>query len=256
MEDAARLAELERYHREEVAVCTRCALSEGRTTVVLGSGNTDADVMFVGEAPGYHEDQQGVPFVGQAGKLLGRLLEGIGLSREDVFIANVLKCRPPDNRDPRPEEIASCEPHLFRQVGLIRPHVVCTLGNFATRLLSGRPDGITRVHGCELPLTLAGRPLLLYPLFHPAAALYARATLGTLEEDFARIPELVAQARAAGAAGDGGEPAPGTAGEAQAAPQPEPARQASPSNAQAEVEPAPTGDSSVEDPPGEQLGLF
>lgn len=193
---AGRLAELERYHREEVAVCVRCALSEGRTNVVVGSGNPDADLMFVGEAPGYHEDQQGIPFVGQAGKLLTRMLEGIGIQRDDVFIANVLKCRPPDNRDPRPDEIAACEPHLFRQVRLIRPLLLCTLGNFATRLLSGRPDGISRVHGCELPLMVGGRRVLLYPLFHPAAALYARATMGTLEEDFARIPELLAVERA------------------------------------------------------------
>jgi uracil-DNA glycosylase len=198
-ERAERIAELDRYHREEVSVCTRCDLARGRTTVVLGSGDPDADLMFVGEAPGYHEDQQGVPFVGQAGKLLAGLLEGIGLDRERVFIANVLKCRPPDNRNPRPEEIAACEPHLFRQIQLIRPLLVCTLGNFATRLLSGRPEGITRMRGCELPMTLAGRPLLLYPLFHPAAALYARATLSALEEDFARIPVLLERAGVPGA---------------------------------------------------------
>lgn len=208
---------LERYHREEVAVCTRCALAEGRTTVVLGAGDPAADLMFVGEAPGYHEDQRGVPFVGAAGKLLSQMLAGIGLEREQVFIANVLKCRPPDNRDPRPEEVASCEPHLFRQIGLIAPLLVCTLGNFATKLLSGRPDGISRVHGCELPIRVAGREVMLYPLFHPAAALYARATMGTLEEDFARIPALMEQVRARGgdrppapgAPDSGPDPAPG-----------------------------------------------
>jgi uracil-DNA glycosylase len=188
----ARLAELEAYHRDEVSTCVRCPLSQGRTQVVVGSGNLDAEVMFVGEAPGYHEDRQGVPFVGQAGQLLTTLIEGIGMSRDEVFIANVLKCRPPGNRDPLPGEIQSCEPHLYRQISLIRPTVVCTLGNFATKLLSGRPDGISRVHGHELPLVIAGEPVLLYPLFHPAAALYTRAMLSTLEADFARIPELLA----------------------------------------------------------------
>ena len=187
-----RLAQLEAYHRDEVSGCVRCPLSEGRTQVVVGSGNPDADVMFVGEAPGYHEDRQGIPFVGQAGQLLTSLIEGIGLSRDDVFIANVLKCRPPGNRDPQPAEISACEPHLFRQISLIRPTLVCTLGNFATKLLSGRPDGISRVHGHELPLVIAGEPVLLYPLFHPAAALYTRAMLSTLEADFARIPGLLA----------------------------------------------------------------
>lgn len=226
MGPADRIAALDDYHRREVVSCVRCPLSEGRTQVVVGAGNPDADVMFVGEAPGYHEDQQGVPFVGQAGKLLGRLLEGIGVTRDEVFIANVLKCRPPDNRNPRPEEIAACEPHLFRQIQLIRPRVVCTLGNFATRLLSGRPEGITRVHGQELPLTIAGTSLLLFPLFHPAAALYARATLATLEEDFARIPELVA--RAAGTEAQGQAEATESPVATQAQPQvetaPEPAR--------------------------------
>ena len=119
------------------AVCARA----GRTQVVFGSGNPDAELMFVGEAPGFHEDQQGVPFVGQAGKLLDKLLGGIGLARADVFVANVLKCRPPGNRDPLPEEIAACEPHLFRQIELIQPRLVATLGNFATKLLSGKPPG-------------------------------------------------------------------------------------------------------------------
>ena len=130
-----------------VAGCTRCPLAAGRTQVVFGSGDPAADLMFVGEAPGFHEDQQGVPFVGQAGKLLERLLAGIGLERRGVYIANVIKCRPPGNRDPQPEEIEACESYLFRQVELIQPRVVATLGNFATKLLSGKPTGITRVHG-------------------------------------------------------------------------------------------------------------
>jgi uracil-DNA glycosylase len=173
------------------AGCTKCRLSQGRTQVVFGSGSPHAELMFVGEAPGFHEDKQGVPFVGQAGKLLERLLAGIGLQREDVYIANVLKCRPPGNRDPQPDEIESCEPHLFRQIDLIEPAVIATLGNFATKLLSGRPLGITRVHGKEQRLTIAGRSVLLYPLYHPAAALYTPAMLKVLESDFARLPELL-----------------------------------------------------------------
>jgi DNA polymerase len=147
--------------------------------------------MFVGEAPGFHEDQQGKPFVGQAGKLLDKLLAGIGLDREQVYIANVLKCRPPGNRDPQPDEIEACEGHLFRQISLIEPKVVATLGNFATKLLSGRPTGITRVHGAEQEATLGGRRVLLYPLYHPAAALYTPAMLRVLEEDFRRLPDLL-----------------------------------------------------------------
>ena len=147
--------------------------------------------MFVGEAPGFHEDKNGVPFVGQAGKLLETLLNGIGLSRADVYIANVLKCRPPGNRDPQPEEIEACESHLFHQIELIRPTLVATLGNFATKLLSGKPTGITRVHGIPQQVTLGGNEVVLYPLYHPAAALYTRAMLSVLEEDFRRIPELL-----------------------------------------------------------------
>ena len=173
------------------ASCTRCRLAQGRTQVVFGAGNPHADLMFVGEAPGFHEDKQGVPFVGQAGKLLDGLLAGVDLRREDVYIANVLKCRPPGNRDPQPDEIESCEPHLFRQIELIEPKVIATLGNFATKLLSGRPLGITRVHGQEQELTIAGRSVLLYPLYHPAAALYTPAMLKVLESDFARIPSLI-----------------------------------------------------------------
>ena len=175
----------------EASTCTRCALSESRTQVVFGNGHPDADLMFVGEAPGFHEDKQGVPFVGQAGKLLDGLLAGVQLRREDVYIANVLKCRPPGNRDPQPDEIEACEPHLFRQIELIEPKVIATLGNFATKLLSGRPLGITRVHGQEQELTIAGRSVLLYPIYHPAAALYTPAMLKVLESDFARLPELM-----------------------------------------------------------------
>jgi len=165
--------------------------------VVFGVGNPDADLMFVGEAPGFHEDQQGIPFVGQAGKLLDKLLGGIGLERADIYIANVLKCRPPQNRDPQPDEIAACEPHLFRQIELIQPRLVATLGNFATKLLSGKPLGITRVHGQEQEVMLGTSRVLLYPLYHPAAALYTPSMLKVLEQDFARIPDLIARAEAA-----------------------------------------------------------
>jgi uracil-DNA glycosylase family 4 len=192
--DAVERAAALRAYAEETASCTRCALAEGRTQVVFGSGSPNADLMFVGEAPGFHEDQQGVPFVGQAGKLLDKLLAGIELTRADVFVANVLKCRPAGNRDPLPEEIASCEPHLFRQIELIEPTVVATLGNFATKLLSGKPAGITKVHGYEQEVTLGARKVLLYPLYHPAAALYTPSMLKVLEEDFARIPALLERA--------------------------------------------------------------
>jgi len=184
------VTELDAY-AAQTAVCTRCQLAEGRTQVVFGNGDSNADLMFVGEAPGFHEDQQGVPFVGQAGKLLDQLLAGIGLTRDMVFVANVLKCRPPGNRDPMPDEIEACESHLFRQVELIEPKVVATLGNFSTKLLSGKQLGITRVHGQEQQVTLGGRSVLLYPLYHPAAALYTPAMLKVLQEDFRRIPELI-----------------------------------------------------------------
>jgi DNA polymerase len=179
---------------DAVAGCTRCRLAQGRTQVVFGAGNPAADLMFVGEAPGFHEDKQGVPFVGQAGKLLEKLLAGIGLARDDVYIANVLKCRPPGNRDPQPDEIEACESHLWKQIELIQPMVVATLGNFATKLLSGRPTGITRVHGQEQETTLGGNRVLLYPLYHPAAALYTPRMLEVLEADFRRIPELLGRA--------------------------------------------------------------
>jgi uracil-DNA glycosylase family 4 len=187
---AEHVDELQAY-AEAVSGCTRCRLAQGRTQVVFGAGNAHADLMFVGEAPGFHEDKQGLPFVGQAGKLLEKLLAQIGLARSDVYIANVLKCRPPGNRDPQPDEIEACESHLFRQIELIEPTVVATLGNFATKLLSGRQVGITKVHGQEQETTLGGRKVLLYPLYHPAAALYTPTMLKILEVDFARLPELL-----------------------------------------------------------------
>jgi uracil-DNA glycosylase family 4 len=181
-------------YAQQIAGCTNCRLAEGRTQVVFGVGNPAADLIFVGEAPGFHEDKQGFPFVGQAGKLLDKLLAGIGLDRSKVYIANVIKCRPPGNRDPMPDEIEACERHLFRQVSILEPKVVATLGNFATKLLSGKQLGITRVHGQEQEVTLGDRSVLLYPLYHPAAALYTPAMLKVLEEDFRRIPDLIGRA--------------------------------------------------------------
>jgi DNA polymerase len=197
---------------DQVAGCTRCALAETRTQVVFGAGSPTAELMFVGEAPGFHEDKDGVPFVGAAGKLLSKLLDGIGLSRDDVYICNTVKCRPPGNRNPLPEELQACETHLFRQIEIIQPRLVATLGNFATKLLSGKPAGITQVHGREQQVVLGGRPVTLYPIFHPAAALYTPRMLQVLEEDFRRIPELL-----------GLEPAP-----APVAPEPVPVPQAAP----------------------------
>jgi uracil-DNA glycosylase len=177
----------------EAQHCVRCSeLAATRRTVVFGSGNADAGLMFVGEAPGASEDEQGIPFVGRAGKLLDSLLEEIGLSRAEVFIANVLKCRPPGNRDPQPIEIDNCQGYLRRQVALIEPSVICTLGNFSTKLLRGDPTGITRLHGRPEVLTLGERAVRLYPIYHPAAALYTPRMLETLREDFARLPELLA----------------------------------------------------------------
>lgn len=173
--------------------CVRCQqLAATRTNVVFGAGNANADLMFIGEAPGATEDEQGLPFVGRAGKLLSTLLEEIGLSREDVFIANVLKCRPPGNRDPLPVEIDNCREYLYEQVELIEPVVICSLGNFSTKLLRGDPTGITRLHGRPEVITLGRRVVRLYPIFHPAAALYTPRTLETLREDFARLPDLLA----------------------------------------------------------------
>ena len=174
--------------------CVKCPqLAAGRTTVVFGSGNADADLMFVGEAPGANEDKQGLPFVGQAGGLLDKLLGEIGLTRGDVFVANTLKCRPPGNRDPLPQEIDACQDYLFRQLELIEPKVVCTLGNFSTKLLRADPaTGITRLHGREEIRRIGPRRVRLYPIYHPAAALYTPKMLEVLRADFQRLPALLA----------------------------------------------------------------
>ncbi len=169
-----------------------CPLISTRTKLVFGAGNADADLLFVGEAPGFYEDQQGLPFVGRAGKLLDQLLIEIGLDRQSAFVTNVLKCRPPDNRDPTPDEIEVCKPYLFRQVELIEPKVVCTLGNFSLKLLTRSNAGITRVHGVPQEHELGGRTVQLYPLYHPAAALRGTNVLDQLREDFSRLPGLIA----------------------------------------------------------------
>ncbi|HYB27884.1 MAG TPA: uracil-DNA glycosylase [Solirubrobacteraceae bacterium] len=192
MRTASERRELLKAVYEEARECTRCPLSQTRTTVVFGAGNADADLMFIGEAPGANEDRMGLPFVGQAGKLLDKLLAEIGLDRKDVWICNVLKCRPPDNRDPNPNEIEACQDYLRRQVDLIEPTVICTLGNFSTKLLREDTTGISRLHGREEVRIIGPRAVRLYPLYHPAAALYTPSTLEALRTDFHRIPELLA----------------------------------------------------------------
>jgi uracil-DNA glycosylase family 4 len=186
-ERRARLVEV----YEEASVCTKCPLAENRANVVFGSGNADAELMFVGEAPGAEEDRQGLPFVGRAGALLTELLEEVGMSRGEVWITNVLRCRPPGNRDPQPIEIESCQPYTHRQVELIEPRVIATLGNFATKLLTGSRVGISRVRGTPQLREIVGRAVFLMPLFHPAAALRTPSVAELLREDFAKLPELL-----------------------------------------------------------------
>jgi DNA polymerase len=170
-----------------------CPLKDTRTKLVFGAGNANADLMFVGEAPGATEDQTGLPFVGRAGKLLDDLLAEVGLARGDVFITNVICCRPPGNRDPLPEEIEACKPYLYKKIELIEPKVICTLGNFATKLLTGDQTGITKVHGRPQEREVGGRVVLLFPIFHPAAALRTDSVKQLLREDFAKLPPLLAE---------------------------------------------------------------
>lgn len=189
--DERREALIELYR--DVSGCTRCPLHVGRTKTVFGAGNADADLMFIGEAPGAEEDRQGVPFVGRAGQLLNQLLEEIGMKREDAFIANILKSRPPGNRDPAPEEIEACWPFLERQIQLIEPRVIATLGNFATKKITANQTGITRVHGTPQVHAVGGRTVFVFPLLHPAAALRTPSLVETLREDFAKLPALIAE---------------------------------------------------------------
>ncbi|MBV9310089.1 MAG: uracil-DNA glycosylase, partial [Solirubrobacterales bacterium] len=191
MSSAPERRELLKKVYEEARGCVRCPLHQTRTTVVFGAGNADAELMFVGEAPGANEDRMGLPFVGQAGKLLDKLLEEIGLARGDVWICNVLKCRPPNNRDPHPNEVDACQDYLRRQVDLIEPTVICTLGNFSTKLLRAENLGISRLHGREEERLIGNRAVRLFPLYHPAAALYTPSMLETLRADFQQIPILL-----------------------------------------------------------------
>jgi uracil-DNA glycosylase family 4 len=179
--------------KEEALVCTKCRLAAGRTQVVFGVGNPHADLMFVGEAPGFNEDKQGEPFVGAAGQLLTKLLGDIGLQRADVRITNVLLCRPPGNRDPMPDEIDSCKPWLKEQIDLIDPRIICTLGNFATQLLLGKKVGITKVRGQRFDW----RGRVLIPTFHPAAILRsgsAGLAMQQIEQDFLLIRKTLDEA--------------------------------------------------------------
>lgn len=175
--------------RVQVESCRRCPLCDGRTQTVFGVGNPHARVMFIGEAPGKNEDLQGEPFVGAAGHYLNELLGCAGLRREDVFIANVLKCRPPGNRDPRPEEIQTCTPFLREQTRTIDPKVLVTLGKFSTQFVLKTQVGITRLHG---RVQRAGK-FLVFPIFHPAAALYDGAKREALENDFVTLGQLLHQ---------------------------------------------------------------
>ena len=173
--------------RVQVESCRRCPLCDGRTQTVFGVGNPHARVMFIGEAPGKNEDLQGEPFVGAAGHYLNELLGCAGLRREDVFIANVLKCRPPSNRDPHPDEIVTCTPYLRDQVRAIGPEFLVTMGNFSTKFILKTERGITRLHG---QVTMAGR-FKVFPVYHPAAALYDPTKQVAIEADFRRLGELL-----------------------------------------------------------------
>jgi uracil-DNA glycosylase family 4 len=219
----------------EASTCTRCRLHQGRTQVVFGQGSPTADLMFVGEGPGFHEDRQGQPFVGPSGQLLNRLLGEIGLRREDVYVTNLVRCRPPGNRDPQPDEIEACSGWMDATLRLVDPKVVVTLGNFASKTLIGTTTGITRLRGRTYEFE--GRVLL--PTFHPSAALRAdtsgrteNRTLNSMREDFQALARLLAERR----------PAP----EAAAPPPPEPTPEEGAGGAAV---------GSAADP-GEQLGLF
>lgn len=183
--NAEALAEL----NGRIASCTACALHQGRTQTVPGDGDANAELLFIGEAPGFNEDKQGSPFVGQAGRVLDQLLQEIELTRRDVFVANVIKCRPPSNRDPLPEEIATCEPFLTEQIRGIRPKLIVTLGRFALQYFVPKAS-ISKAHGT----TVRAEPYLLYPLYHPAAALRQGKLMQVLRDDFRRIPQIVASA--------------------------------------------------------------
>lgn len=182
----------------KAAACELCKLAAGRTQVVFGVGRPDADLLFVGEGPGEQEDLKGEPFVGRAGQLLTQLIQGIGLTRDDVYIANVVKCRPPGNRDPHPDEIESCAPWLDRQLALIQPRVIVTLGNFATKLLLDTKEGITKVRGQEFAFARAGIDAVLLPTLHPSAVLRSGGkALAEARSDFVHAKRALVRAGAA-----------------------------------------------------------
>ena len=173
---------------ESLVDCRRCGLSEGRSNVVFGSGAADADLVLVGEAPGYNEDVQGEPFVGAAGRFLDELLKDIlGVGRQEIYIANVLKCRPPDNRDPGSVEIETCKPFLLRQLEIIEPVVVCTMGNFATKTLTGKREGITKL---KRKVITVGKTFF-FPIYHPAAALHRGDLYDEVRKDFKALKEFL-----------------------------------------------------------------
>jgi len=174
---------------EEIAVCQRCELAKGRTQTVPGEGSENAEIMFIGEAPGFHEDRQGRPFVGAAGRFLEELLASIGLKREEVYIANVIKCRPPGNRDPLPDEIETCKPYLDKQIELLQPKLIVTLGRYSMARYFPNAS-ITRIHG--QPKRIGGR--IYYPMFHPAAALHQPKWRSAVEEDMLKIPQILKEA--------------------------------------------------------------
>ncbi len=180
---------------EEIMMCRKCPLHETRTRPVPGEGSLDAEIMFVGEAPGRREDETGRPFVGAAGRLLSELLGSIGLRREDVFITNIVKCRPPGNRDPREEEIAACSPYLIRQIRLIKPRIIVALGRHSGRFLFTQAGlrwaPLSAIHGKTYTVTIAGVTARLVATYHPAAALYNPRLRGVLEEDFKKIQSLL-----------------------------------------------------------------
>ncbi|MBC8264710.1 MAG: uracil-DNA glycosylase [Anaerolineales bacterium] len=180
---------------KEVAVCQRCELSQGRTQTVPGEGPENAEIMFIGEAPGFHEDRQGRPFVGAAGKFLDELLASIGLTREDVYICNVIKCRPPSNRDPQPDEMAACKPFLDKQIELVRPKLIITLGRYSMARYFPNTQ-ITRIHG--QPKRIGNR--IYYPMFHPAAALHQPKWRAVVKEDMLKIPQILKEAAQLGEA--------------------------------------------------------
>jgi len=180
---------------KEIAICQRCELSQGRTKAVPGEGPENAEIMFIGEAPGFHEDRQGRPFVGAAGKFLEELLASIGLTREDVYICNVIKCRPPSNRDPQPDEMAACKPFLDKQIELVRPKLIVTLGRFSMARYFPNTK-ITRIHG--QPKRIGNR--IYYPMFHPAAALHQPKWRSVVQEDMLKIPQILKEAEQLGEA--------------------------------------------------------